>query len=193
MLEKITKEFYESGMSFDKYLDGATEDEARRIRLYDSKVKKNFSSEDFLIDLEHPINLMLIVTTRCWDCQTNVPILKNLAENNPKINLKIFHKDKYNFLADRINGGEKVPQLLFYTRDFYYLDRWVERSTPGYKLYAKFRKQYGWKEEDKTEFIKEYRKEFLRQKKDLERAVLDEVLVILERADAIQQSTSRFA
>ncbi|MCK4849110.1 MAG: thioredoxin family protein [Candidatus Heimdallarchaeota archaeon] len=193
MLEKISKEFFESGITFDEFLKEGTEDEAKRTQLYYSKSAKNFTPEELRIDIEHPINLMLVATTWCWDSQTNVPVIVHLANHNPKINLRIFNKDNYPFLADKINGGEKVPQLLFYTKDFYYLDRWVERSTPGYKLYAELRKQYGWKEENKPEFIKQYRKEFLRQQKNLEHAVFDEIHAILKRADEIQKSTSRFA
>ena len=193
MLEKISKEFYEAGTTFDGFLKEGTEDEAKRTQLYYSKSTKNFTPEELQINIEHPINLMLVATTWCWDSQTNVPLIVHLADQNPNINLRIFNKNKYPFLIDKINGGEKVPQLLFYTKDFYYLDRWVERSTLGYKLYADSRKEYGWKEENKSEFVKQYRKEFLRQQKSLERAVLDEIQTILLRADEIQKSTSRFA
>ncbi len=193
MLEKISKEFYESGTTFDEFLNEGTEDEAKRTQLYYSKSVKNFTPEELRIDIEHPINLMLVATTWCWDSQTNVPIIVHLADQNPNINLRIFNKDKYPFLIDKINGGEKVPQLLFYTKDFYYLDRWIERSTPGYKLYADLRKEHGWKEENKSEFVKQYRKEFLRQQKSLEQAVLDEIQTMLQRTDEIQRSTSRFA
>ncbi|MHA1513122.1 MAG: thioredoxin family protein [Candidatus Hodarchaeales archaeon] len=193
MLEKISKEFYDSGTTFDEFLKEGTEDEAKRTQLYYSKSAKNFTPEELQIGIEHPINLMLVATTWCWDSQTNVPLIVHLADQNPKLNLKIFNKDKYPFLVDKINGGEKVPQLLLYTKDFYYLDRWVERSTPGYKLYANLRKEYGWKEENKSEFVKQYRKEFIRQQKSLERAVLEEIHILLQRADEIQKSTSRFA
>ena len=193
MLEKISKEFYESGMSFEEFLKIGTGDEAKRTQLYYSKIEQKFSSEDFLMDLKHPVNLLLIATNWCWDSQTNVPLIVHLANNNPKINLRIFDKDKYTFLADKINNGEKIPQLLLYTKDFYYLDRWVERSTLGYKLYADMREQYGWKEENNSEFIKQYRREYLRQQKNLERASLDEIKVLLRRADQIQRATGRFA
>ena len=193
MLDKISKEFYESGTTFDEFLKLGPEDDAKRTKLYYSKVEKNYSSEDFFIDLKHPVNLLLIATNWCWDSQTNVPIIVHLAENNPNINLRIFDKDKYTFLADKINNGEKIPQLLLYTKDFYYLDRWVERSTQGYKLYADMREQYGWKEENISEFIKQYRKEFLRQQKSLERASLDEIKGLLRRADQIQRATARLA
>jgi hypothetical protein len=193
MLEKISKEFYESGKTFDEFLMEATEDEAKRTQLYYSRIAKNFTPEDFLIDIEHPINLMLVATTWCWDSQTNVPIIVHLANHNPNINLRIFNKDNYPFLVDKINDGEKVPQLLVYTKDFFYLDRWVERSTLGYKLYADLREEYGWKEENESEFVKQYRKKFLQQQKNLERAVIDEIHTILQRVIEVQRSASRFA
>jgi len=193
MLEKISKEFFESGKTFEEFLKEATEDEAKRTQLYYSKSAKTFTPEEFRIEIDHPINLMLIATTWCWDSQTNVPIIVHLADHNPKLNLRIFNKDNYPFLIDKINGGEKVPQLLLYTKDYYYLDRWVERSTSGYKLYAELRKQYGWKDENKSEFVKQYRKNFLREQKNLEKSVLDEIHTLIQRADEIQKSTSRFA
>ena len=193
MLEKITKEFFLSGKSFDEFLKEGKEDEINRTQLYYSKIENNFSHEDFYVELEHPVNLMLIATNWCWDSQTNVPLIVQLAKNNPDISLRIFNKDHYPFLADRINRGEKVPQLLFYTKDFYYLDRWVERSTAGYKLYADLREQHGWKEEDNPDFIKHYKKEFLRQQKSLERVALDEIQSLLRRVDQIQRATRRLA
>jgi hypothetical protein len=193
MLEKITKEFFLSGKSYDEFLKEGKEDEIKRTQLYYSKIEKNFSHEDFYVELEHPVKLMLIATNWCWDSQTNVPLIVHLAKNNPDISLRIFNKDYYPFLADRINKGEKVPQLLFYSKDFYYLDRWVERSTAGYKLYADIRKQYGWTEEANPDFIKEYKKQFLQQQKSIERAALDEIQSLLRRIDQIQRATRRLA
>jgi hypothetical protein len=115
-----------------------------------------------------------------------------LADQNPNINLKIFNKDHYPFLVDRINGGEKVPQVLIFSKDFRYLDRWVERSTAGYQLYGEVRKEYGWNESVSDQFLKEYRKRFLKQQKDLEIGLIQEIRTLLTRADAIQAATGRF-
>ena len=193
MLEQISKEFFLSGQSYEEFLTEGKEDDVKRTQLYFSKIEKNFTHEAFYLELEHPVNLLLVATNWCWDSQTNVPLIVHLAKNNPNISLRIFNKDKYTFLADKINRGEKVPQLLIYTKDFWYLDRWVERSTAGYKLYADLRKQYGWTEEANPDFVKEYRKQFLRQQLDLEKEVLKEIHSLLKRADQIQRATGRFA
>lgn len=192
MLEQITEEFYQTGTSFEGFLQAGTEDEQERINLYYRRLDKKFTPEDFEIVLTHPVNLLVIATTWCWDSKTNVPVFVKLADQNPKINLKIFNKDHYPFLADRINGGEKVPQVLIFSKDFRYLDRWVERSTAGYQLYGEVRKEYGWDESVSDQFLKEYRKRFLKQQKDLEFSLIQEIRTLLTRADAIQAATGRF-
>ncbi|MHA2055306.1 MAG: thioredoxin family protein [Candidatus Hodarchaeales archaeon] len=149
MIDRITKRFFDSGKSFEEFLEDATEDEAKRMALYYTKIEKKFPREIFRIDLNYEINLVVAATTWCWDSQTNVPVLVHIANNSPNINLKIFNKDDLPFLVAKINNGEKIPQVLLYTKDYYFLDRWVERSTKAYELFAEMRKKYGWKEETK--------------------------------------------
>lgn len=192
MLERITEEFYQTGNSLDDFLKEGTEEEQKRFRLYYRKLEKKFSPGEFRIDINSPVNLLVIATTWCWDSQTNVPVFVRIAENSPNINLKIFNKDQYPFLIDRINGGEKVPQVLMFSKDLYFLDRWVERTTQAYKLYAEVRQEIGWDNSVKDEFLKDYRKRYLKQQKDLELALIQEIRTLLARTDAIQASTSRF-
>lgn len=191
MLDRITEEFYNTGHSFDEFLESATDDERKRAQLYYTKCEKKFSPEDYRIELKHPINLLAVGTNWCWDSQTHIPILVRIAEHNPKINLRIFNKDQYPFLINKINGGEKVPQVLVFTQDFYYLTRWIERSTPAYQLVAELRKKIGWDEENSKAFVKEFRKQFLRNQKEMEEAFIQEIRTLLTRTDAIQGTTSR--
>lgn len=192
MLERITEEFYQTGGSFDEFLQSGKEDEQERFRLYYRRLEKKFSSEEFRIDLEFPVNLLVIATTWCWDSQTNIPILVRIVEQSPNINLRFFNKDQYPFLIDRINDGEKVPQALIFSQDYQYLDRWVERTTLGYQLYGDVRKEYGWDESVSEEFLKEYRKRYLKQQKNLEYALIQEFRTLLNRTNAIQAATGRF-
>lgn len=192
MLDRLTEEFYETGDSFDTFLKSGKEDEEQRFTLYYRRLGKNFSPQAFRIDLNYPINLLLLATTWCWDSKTNVPVFVRIAENSPNINLKIFNKDRYPFLIDRINDGEKVPQLLVFSKDFFYLDRWVERSTLTYQLYGDVRKEYGWDKSVSEAFLKEYRKRYLKQQKKFEKALIQEIRTLLIRTDAIQAATARF-
>ncbi|MHA1975235.1 MAG: thioredoxin family protein [Candidatus Hodarchaeales archaeon] len=188
MIERITHSFFQKGMIFEEFIQEGTKDERERFQLYYRKVEKKFSPEQLRIKLENEVNLLLLATPWCWDSQTNVPIIVRIAENSPKINLSIFNKDKYPFLIDKINGGEKVPQLLFFSKDYYYLDRWVERPTKTYQLYGELRKELGWESEG---FVKEYRKRFLKIQKELEESLIEEIKTLSVRADAIQNATGR--
>ena len=192
MLYRITKEFYETGVSFDDFLKSGTEDEQQRIGLYYRRLENKFSPDDFRIDLNYPVNLLVIASTWCWDAKTNVPSFVRISEKSSNVNLKIFIKEQYPFLLDRINGEERIPQVLVFSKDFYYLDRWVERTTMGYQLYSDVRKEYGWDKSVFDDFLKEYRKRFLKKQKELVMALLQEVRTLLLRTDAIQAATGRF-
>ncbi len=192
MLDRITEEFFHTGQSFENFIKDGTPDEQKRFQLYFERTSIKFKPEDFHIKLQYPVNIILAATTWCWDSQTNVPILIRIAEHNPSINIKIFDKDKLPFIIDQINNGEKVPQTLIYSKDFYYIDRWVEKTTLAYKLFADVYDEFNWNKEKKDEFIKEYRKRFLKQQKEIGKALIQEMRYILERIDSIQASTARF-
>lgn len=191
MMDQITKEFFQTGQSFEDFVKEGTTDEQNRFQLYYDKRAEDISPEEYKIDLVFPVNIVVAATTWCWDSQTNVPILVRIAEHNPKINLTIFNKDRFPFIIDRINKGEKVPQALIYSEDFYYIDRWVERTTYAYKLFAEVYEELGWDTEKKSEFIKEYRKRYLKQQKEINLELIQEIKSILKRTDAIQASTMR--
>ena len=191
MMDQITKEFFQTGQSFEDFVKEGTPDEQDRLQLYDSRSAKDISPEEYKIDLDFPVNIVVAATTWCWDSQTNVPILVQIAKHNPKINLTIFNKDRFPFIIDRINKGEKVPQALIYSMDFYYLDRWVERTTYAYKLYAEVYEELGWDTEKESEFSMEYKKRYLKQHKEITRSLIQEIKSILKRTDAIQASTMR--
>ncbi len=180
-------------MTFDEFLKDATEDDRKRFNYYFDKSAKNHSPESLKIDLKYPLNILVLATTWCWDSQTNLPIIAHLAAQNPNINLKIMNKDHLPFMVTKVNNGEKVPQVLVFTEDFYYLDRWVERSTRAYRLYAEYRKKFGWTDENKDAFVKQYRKAFLKDQIEVEKSVVEEIKTLLTRADIISATTARLA
>jgi len=191
MMDQITKEFFQTGQFFEDFVKEGTTEEQKRFQRYYDKSTEDISPEEYKIDLDFPVNIVVAATTWCWDSQTNVPILVQIAKHNPKINLTIFNKDRFPFIIDRINKGEKVPQALIYSMDFYYLDRWVERTTYAYKLYAEVYEELGWDTEKESEFSMEYKKRYLKQHKEINRSLIQEIKSILKRTDAIQASTMR--
>ncbi len=193
MIERITEEFFNTGLTLDEYLAQIKTEEQNRTLLYYKRCQKNCSPKDLRIDLEYPVNLIAAGCGWCWDCQTNIPVLVHLAEQSPNINLRIFNKDHLPFLVDQINGGEKVPQVLVFSQDFYFLDRWVERTTYAYQLSAKLRKKHGWKKENFDAYLKDYRTEYIKNHKILHNELIREFRELLKRTDAIQGTTARYS
>lgn len=190
--EKISEDFFNSGLSFEEYLasERMKPEEYKQTKLYYERTAKFFSPEELTITSENPINLVAFVATWCWDCKANLPTIVKISENSPNINLKLFIKEDLPFIP-KINGGEKVPQINIYSKDFFLIDRWVERSTKNYQLYSNLRKEYGWEKENFNEFAKAYRGTFLKNQKEYIEAVIDEFRILIERADAIQGATGR--
>ncbi len=198
-MEKISKEFFETGISFKEYLDRMeSEDDKKRTKRYYERVAKHFTSEQLKIDVQNHLYLVGIVATWCWDCKTNIPVLMHIAENSTNITLKLFIKENlqedpsHKGLIAKINGSERIPQLLVFSKDLHYIDRWVERPIKGHQLYTEYKKHYGWDKGNFDTFLKEYRKAYLNQKKEIDQMVIEEVHRMLEKADALSEATSRY-
>ncbi|MFX1513073.1 MAG: thioredoxin family protein [Promethearchaeota archaeon] len=198
-MEKITEEFFNTGMSFNDYLDRMeTEDDKKRTKRYHDRITKNFTPKQLKIDIENQLHLVVIVATWCWDCKANVPVFERIVENSPNLAIKYFIKEElqedpiHKKLLSKINGSERIPQLLIFSKDFYFIDRWVERSTKTYQLYIEYRNRYGWEKENKDVFIREYRKAYLRMQKKIEETVIDEVHRMLRKANIISDATYRY-
>jgi hypothetical protein len=191
VFDRITEEFFQTGLSYPEFTTTGTEDEQKRISLYFRRTENDFSPEEYHVDLTHPVNLIAAATTWCWDCHNFLPLLVRIADYNLNINVKFFNKDHYPFLVVKTNKTEKVPQILFFAKDFYYITRWVERPTIAYQLYAKVHREIGWDKSVSSEFTREYHKQFLRKRKEFGKAFLQEMEQLLYRVDFIQASSPR--
>ena len=77
---------------------------------------------------------------------------------------------------------------MFLSSDGYIVERWSERSTEQYLLYAGLRKQLGW---DSPEFIKESKKLFTHDYEKFSQATANEIIQKIRRADAILSTSPR--
>ena len=184
---------FDTGLSFNEWLDTTEESIKEKTKRYYEKIYMMVVSEyksRITISSEFKINILAVIQDNCWDCQFYLPVLARLAENEPNINLKIFRKDNpiIESLLEPVNGGMKTPYVLFYSIDGYYIDRWVERPTIVYELYAKIKRELGF---DNQEFYKEYRKAFLKDQEIFYRAAAEELALKICRANAIQGTSKR--
>ncbi|MFX0212277.1 MAG: thioredoxin family protein [Candidatus Hodarchaeota archaeon] len=194
-MDQIDKVFFETGISFKEYLERMeSEEDRKRTQRYYDRVLRDFSSSQLKVSIKRKLHLVVIVATWCWDCKTNIPVIARIVENSLNITLKLFIKEEImdTGLLAKINASERIPQLLVFSEDFWFIDRWVERSIRAYQLYAEYKNRYGWGKDRFDLFLKEYRKAYLRQKKEIDQAVIKEIHGILVKADALSEATARY-
>lgn len=189
------KEFFErfsKGFTFEQWLTKLDDVSKDKVSRYYEKIYMMVVSEfreRFTCD--YKVNILALVDNRCWDCQFYIPVLVRLAENNPNIEVKLLEANGNEDIHQNVNGGNKSPYVMFYSQDGYLTDTWVERPTIVYELYAKLRKEYGFGESSKMDFLKEYRKAFLKDQELFYKAAADELTQKICRVNAIQGTSKR--
>ncbi|MHA2363069.1 MAG: thioredoxin family protein [Candidatus Hodarchaeales archaeon] len=195
MLE--TEEFFarfNTGFKFQQWLDQMENDQWReKVTRYYNKIYAMIVSEfkEMFANMTYKVNILAIVVDDCWDCQFYIPVLARLCENNPLLELRLLPREKNMDLMEKTNGGYKAPYVMFYSEDGYLIDKWVERPTPVYELIGSIRKDIGFKDENKKQFDKEYRKLFLKNQESLYRCAIEEFTKKICRANAIQSTSPR--
>ena len=192
------KEFFDifnQAKTFTEWLDSLPENFQEKTRRYYDKIYMMVISEykqRIKIDNRYKVYILVIVEDHCWDCHFYTPVLARLAENINHIELRILKPDNplvvENKLLEKTNGGNKTPYVMFYSIDGYYIDRWVERPTLVYELYARIKRELGF---DNKDFYKEYRKQFLKDQELFYRAAAEELTKKICRANAIQGTSPR--
>src|SRR5262249_47401190 len=75
----------------------------------------------------------------CGDCINQCPIFEHIARATAKIDLRFLDRDEHPIVRDdlSINGGHRVPVLVFLSEDFSEVSRYGERTLPQYRQLAR--------------------------------------------------------
>jgi len=183
---------FEKGFTFKQWIENMDEKFSQRTQRYYDKLYMMIVGEfkHKFADLVFGVHIAAIVEDNCWDCQFYIPVLMRLAEDNPKIKIKLFQKHEHLDWIETTNGGIKSPYVMFYSEDGFFVDKWVERPTKVYELYANLRLDHGF-DENEREFYKQYRKAFLKDQESFYIAAADELTQKICRVHAIQATSKR--
>jgi thiol-disulfide isomerase/thioredoxin len=190
-MDRITETFFNSGQNYAEMLEAASENQRMKFHLNFQRGQKNFGEESFNLDLAYPITLVAVGAPWCFDCKIYLPILELVAQANPLIRVRYFNKDHFPFLAKKMNGGEKIPQILVYAPDYVYITRWVERPTLTSQLIAGIRRDLGWDRSVQEQYNKRYHHALLKDMKAFQAAFLQELKTLLIRTNAVLGTTKR--
>ncbi|MHA2226852.1 MAG: thioredoxin family protein [Candidatus Hodarchaeales archaeon] len=185
------EKFNEQGLTFDSWLDSIEKENNKEL------IQQHFSQSTYLkntiqsklAETQYKINIMAIIAEWCGDCRMNIPIIAHIADSSPKIELKLLIKEQNMELVKTTNGGEKIPQVLFYGEDGHHITTWVERPTIAYKRLTELYQQVGF--EDASKISKGWRKIFKECQNEFYQAVANEIISIIDRINGIQGTSRR--
>ncbi len=85
------------------------------------------------------MNIFVVSGIWCGDCVEQCPLIQRIAEANPgKIDLRFVERDQRPELRDKVtmNGGHRVPVVLFLAEDFYWCATAGDRTIHRYRAVA---------------------------------------------------------
>jgi hypothetical protein len=113
-------EKFAAALPYDRYVLTGTDEQQRRWRqVYDVAALAE-SHQKLLAGFQRNMKVLIVSGIWCGDCVQQVPLLQRIAEGNSKrIDLRIVDRDVHKDLSSqlRINGGNRVPVVLFLAED----------------------------------------------------------------------------
>src|SRR5947207_105325 len=137
----VTRERFESGMSYDEYRASITRNQERFDANYQRLSIDSADLEAFK-RLPRPLNVLVIGEDWCGDVVANMPIIARLAKESGKLNLRVFARDQHLDLMDQyLQRGKyrSIPVFVFFDDDFKEIGRFQERPDSVTELRAEKR------------------------------------------------------
>jgi hypothetical protein len=133
-------EQFASGLAYDRYLHAGTEEQQRRwTQVYDA-AHLTAAQKQLVAGFEREMKLLIFSGIWCGDCVQQCPLIYRIAEANPgKIDLRFVERPKETELVPelRINGGSRVPVVIFLSEDNEWCATAGDRTVNRYRAIAR--------------------------------------------------------
>lgn len=131
------RDHHERGLEFDAYLatDPERSDTWREIH---RRISLTGDQQRLVAGFTRRMPVIVISGTWCGDCVQQGPLLERIAEASPCIDLRWLDRDEHASIATRvrINGGDRVPIVLFLSEDFESVSTFGDRTLTRYRAIA---------------------------------------------------------
>jgi hypothetical protein len=130
---------------FDKFGQGllyadfigkyANEGQKQRWRQVHEQVKLTPAQTELLASFRRTMNALCLAGAWCGDCINQCPIFEHFVAAAPVIKVRYLDRDEH---ADvqrelQINGGDRVPVVVFFSEDGFEVARYGERTLSKYR------------------------------------------------------------
>jgi thiol-disulfide isomerase/thioredoxin len=139
MTTSSTSEKFASALPYDRYLQTGTEEQQRHwTQVYD--LAHLTGTQQQLVDgFEREMKILVYSGIWCGDCVEQGPLIYRIAQaNGAKIDLRFIERPVNEELPEnlRVNGGSRVPVLLFFSEDWYWCATAGDRTIHRYRALA---------------------------------------------------------
>jgi hypothetical protein len=127
---------FQAGLSYADFLARyANEGQKQRWRQIHGQVALTPAQRELLAAFRRPMKVLCLAGAWCGDCINQCPIFEHFATAAPVIQVRYLDRDDH---ADvqrelQINGGNRVPVLVFFSEDGYEVARHSERTLSKYR------------------------------------------------------------
>jgi thiol-disulfide isomerase/thioredoxin len=130
---------FTAALPYSRYVATGTEVQQRRWQqVYDS-ARLTAEQTRLLAGCTRDMKLLIVSGIWCGDCVQQCPLLQRAAEANAaRIDLRLLDRDLHRDLTEqvRINGGDRVPVVLFLSEDYELCGVYGDRTLHRYRALA---------------------------------------------------------
>ena len=130
---------HEAGSKYADYVRSGTPAQHENWKAVHDRVSLSASQRELLASFNRQINVIALTGIWCGDCVQQLPLIDHIAQANPqKIDVRYLDRDQHMDLQAivRVNGGNRVPVLIFLAED-YEMVGWVgDRTLSRYRAIA---------------------------------------------------------
>jgi thiol-disulfide isomerase/thioredoxin len=139
MTPTFLAEQFAKGLDYASYLATGTAEQQRRWTQFYDLAATTEPQRQLLGGFVRKMNVLVVSGIWCGDCVQQCPLLRRIAEAAPNsIALKLVDRDEHKELSSQlqINGGDRVPVVLFMAEDFELCSIFGDRSLNRYRALA---------------------------------------------------------
>jgi hypothetical protein len=132
-------ESFSVALPLDEFLvKYGTESDRNRWRRVAEETRLGSAEKELLATFTRQMNVLVLAGAWCGDCAAQCPIFEAFADAAPAIVTRYLDRDEHPDVqaALTINGGNRVPVVVFFSEDGYEVARYGERTLARYRQLA---------------------------------------------------------
>lgn len=129
---------FQQGLSYDEFLTRYGNGHKKRWEDVRSRIRLTDEQRELLASFKREMNVLCLAGAWCGDCVNQCPIFEHFAAAAPALRVRYLDRDAHPDVQEQlqINGGNRVPVLVFFSEDGFEIARYGERTLSKYRQMA---------------------------------------------------------